>query len=482
VSLLRRVTYGGCAAALALACGGPGSSHESADTSTDDAGAGDESSAPELPDADPTPPPSVSTVSPSVVFLARPARITVGGSFTTWASGTSVSFGDGVTIADTMLASASSLVADVTVAPMASPGPRDVTVLDPDGGTVGTDRGGLTLAPPIALAFDGTLAQGSIVVAHVRLVDNSIALDTTSTTDPFGNVTYVDLAPSLSPGISATVLAATATSSDVQLFVDETTTGAADFDLVSGPAGDAADTHFPWPGGLTLAARTPTVLTAASPVTGSVDAKLATTLFEYTPPSSAPLILDFAASSNATAATPAVLLLPASGAWSDELTGGPQATWLSTSADPMYPVYFDPSGSTGAFTVSVTETVPAASTQASPGDATMAGAVDATALPFVLTGGQLASSATQDWVRVTTGPGDSGKKLHVQSAGDPQTFLDVTIYDADGATSIGGNENGGPVHAFAGPLAASSTYYVVFSAGSGFVPAHGAYTGIVRLE
>ena len=131
--------------------------------------------------------------------------------------------------------------------------------------------------------------------------------------------------------------------------------------------------------------------------------------------------------------------------------------------------------------MSLTATVPAASAQASAGDATMAGAVDATALPFVLTGGLLTSSASQDWVRVTTGPEDSDTQLEVQSAGDPRTFLDVTIYEADGVTSIGGNETGGPVHAVAGPLAASSTYYVVFSAGAGFNPAHGAYAGIIRL-
>jgi hypothetical protein len=112
----------------------------------------------------------------------------------------------------------------------------------------------------------------------------------------------------------------------------------------------------------------------------------------------------------------------------------------------------------------------------------MAGAVVAAAVPFVLTGGHLASAGSQDWVRVATGPGDSGKHMTVQSAGDPKTFLDVTIYQADGTTSIGGNETGGPVHANAGPLAASSTYYVVFTAGAGFDPAHGDYAGIIRVQ
>jgi hypothetical protein len=484
VAPARRVACGWCAAILAVAChGSGGGSPAPADASAGDAGTELEASAPfVLPDADPAPPPSLGTVSPSTVFLARSTQITIEGAFTSWTSGASVDLGAGVTVGSATLASSQSLVVDVTVSPTASPGPRDVTVLEPEGGAGTTDPGGLTLAPPVVLAFDGTLAQGSIVVAHVRVVDDAIALDTTSAMDPLGDVTYVDLAPDLSPGISGTVLAATATTADVQLFIDEMTTGAADFDLVSGPPGDAGDAHFPSPGGVSVAARSPASLVAGTPATGSVGAKYATSLFEYTPSSASPLIVDFSASSTATGATPAVLLLPASGAWSDELTGGPLATWLTTSTDPIYAVYFDQSGSTGAFSVSLTATVPAASAPASPDDVTMAGAVEATALPFVLTGGQLTSSASQDWVRVMTGPDDSDTQLEVQSAGDPQTFLDVTIYDADGITSIGGNENGGPVHAVAGPLAASSTYYVVFSAGAGFTPAHGAYAGIIRLE
>jgi hypothetical protein len=484
VTPARRVAYGWPAAFLAVAChGSGGGSPLPADASTEDAGTELESSAPFVPsDADPTPPPSVGTVNPSTAFLARSAQITVDGAFTRWTSDANVDLGAGVTVGSVMLAGAQSLVVDLTVSPTASPGPRDVTVLEPDGGTETTDPGGLTLAPPITLTFDGTLAQGSIVVAHVLAVDHSIALDTTSTTDPEGNVTYVDLAPELSPGISGTVLSATAGTADVQLFIDETTTGAADFDLVSGPPGDAGDAHFPFPGGILLATRSPVALVAGTPTTGSVGSKYATSLFEYMPPSESPLIVDFSASSSATGATPAVLLLPASGAWSDQLIGGPLVTWLTTSTDPIYAVYFDQSGSTGAFSVGLTATAPEASAPASPGDATMAGAVDATALPFVLLGGLLTSSASQDWVRVTTGPGDSDTQLEVQSAGDPQTFLDVTIFDADGVTSIGGNETGGPVHAVAGPLAASSTYYVVFSAGAAFTPAHGAYAGIIRLE
>ena len=96
-------------------------------------------------------------------------------------------------------------------------------------------------------------------------------------------------------------------------------------------------------------------------------------------------------------------------------------------------------------------TAVAASAVATAGDATMAGAVVATALPFVLTGGQLHDDELAGLGQRLHRSGDAAKHLLVQSAGDPKTFLDVTIYQSDGQTSIGGNETGGPVHASTGP-------------------------------
>jgi len=459
-----------CGSSRASSSGGP--AHGS-----DDAGA----DAPILlPDANPTPPASVGQVTPSHAFLARHREIVVDGYSTSWTAATTVDLGAGIDITNLSVPEPNFLAVDFGVAATATPGPRDVSILEADGGVL-VDRGALTLDPPIALTFDGTLAQGSIVVAHMAVLDTSIPLDTTFTTDPFGVPTFTHLTPVLPAGLSATVLAASAFTADVQLFIDATAPGTDSFDLVSGPPGDSTDVDFPLPAGVNVAARAGVQLAAGATVSGSVDTTYATGLFVYTPASAALSIVDFSATTAASGGDPAVLLLPASGRWSDELTSGTIATWLTSSTDPIYAVYFDEAGMTGAYSVGLTATAPAASAAATAGDATMAGAVLAPALPFVLTGGQLTSASSQDWIELSTGPGDSGKQLQVQSAGDPQTFLDVTIYDDQG-NSIGGNENGGPVHALAGPLAASRTYYVAFSAGAGFDPAHGGYQGILRLQ
>jgi hypothetical protein len=432
-------------------------------------------------DADPTPPGVLAGVTPDHAYLARQREILVRGYSTRWTDATKVDLGPGVTVTNLSAALPDLMSVDFGVDPAAEVGPRDVTVVDADAGTL-VDHGALNVLPPVTLTFDGTLAQGSIAIAHVRLVDLSILLDLTEVTDRFGRSKLADLAPLLPEGLSGAVLSATSFETDVELFIDEPVTGPLSFDLLSGPPGSATDVHYPAPGAIDVAARSPIALQAGTLVTGAVASKYATDLYEYAPPTAAPTILDFAATSLSGGGDAAMLLLPASGRWSDQLTGGAVATWASTSTDPIFAVFFDDSGNTGSYAAGVTATTPAATAATTPADATMAGAVVAPALPFVLTGGLLASSSSADWVRVATGPSDGGKKLHVQSAGDPHTFLDVTVYDADGTTSIGGNETGGPVDALAGPVAASRTYFVVFTPGGLFDPAHGSYVGILRLE
>lgn len=472
------------ALAIASGChGGSSSGGGDAGASGDDAGAPPTGppAEPVFPDADPSPPRQIGRVTPSTAFLARHHEIRIDGYAVAWTNATRVDLGPDVTISNLSAPVPDLLVVDFGVAATAAQGPRDVLVVDGDGGAL-VAVGALSIAPPASLAVTGgALAQGSIALAHLHVDDPSVPLDTTATKDPFGNVTYTNLALSAS-GISGSITKAAALDADIELFVDVTTTGAHDFDLLSGAAGSAQVEHFPIPGALDVTARAPARLAAGAPLTGPVAAPYATTLARYTPTSATPTIVDFQATSTAGGADPAVLLLPASGAWRDELIGGATATWLATLGDPIYAVYFDDAGTTGQYSLAVAETPAAATAAATPADATQAGAVAAAALPFVLTGGLLTSSASQDWVRVTTGPGDAGKRLLVQSAGDPRTFLDVTLYDADGVTSIGGNETGGPVHASSKPLAASATYYVVFSAGGGFDPAHGGYAGIVRIQ
>jgi hypothetical protein len=431
----------------------------------------------------------VSDIQPSTAFLARKSHVTISGYATSWTDATTIDFGAGITVANVHAASPTALVADLTIDKTAALGPRDVTVNDT---TKETYSQAFTVALPAALTFEGSLAQGSIAIANIVLQDQSTPFDTTGETDPLsGQTTYTNLALTVPSGVTASIETATTNAVQVLLTVDvDSTAGPADFELLSGPASDPTDADFPVPGGLTVAARTATALGAAA-ANGTVKTAYDSALYSYTPGASL-AIVDFTAASTVTGANASFALLPSSGHFAD-IIGFFQAangsgtaattTVLPSSADPYYAIYWDNTGTTGAYTLGAASTTPAATHATTAADATKAGAVVATALPFVLTGGNLTAATSADWVKVTTGAGDAGKLIHAQTTGDPLTDVAVTIYDSDGTTVIGSEETGGWDDTTSSAVAASTTYYVVFSAGQlGFDPTDGTYSGIIRLE
>jgi hypothetical protein len=271
-------------------------------------------------------------VTPSTAYLSRHREIRIDGYAVDWTPATRVDLGPDVVLSNLSAPLPSVLVADFGVAATAALGPRDVLVVDGDAGALVASKA-LSIVPPATLTLrGGAVAQGSIALMHLHVDDPSVPLDTTVTKDPFGNVTYTNLAPSLAAGLSAVVTKATELDADLELFVDVSATGTSDFDLGSGGADAGAVERFPIPGALDVAARTPLALTAGAPITGTVASPYATTLAIYAPTSSTPTIVDFQATSTGAGADPAVLLLPTSGAWSGQLLGGATATWPGRSA------------------------------------------------------------------------------------------------------------------------------------------------------
>lgn len=435
---------------------------------------------------------SISGIEPSTVFLARQSHVTISGYATSWTDKTTIDFGTGITVSNVHAASPTALVADLVIDKAATVGARDVVINDT---TKETYSKGVTVSPPATLSLQGTLAQGSILFANLALQDQSTPFDTTSTQDPLtGAITYTNLAFTAPAGVTASVNTATSTSVQLFLTVDvDAATAAADLDVLSGPAGDPTDAEFPVPGGFTVTAQTATALGAA-PVSGSVKAPYDSAFYSYTPGASLSIV-DITASSSVTNANAGFALLPKSGHFADYLgfyqaaAGGGTSvttTLLPSTTDIYYAVYWDNSGTTGAYTLGAAATAPGATSAATAGDATQQGALVATALPFVLTGGNFTTATSADWVKVKTGAGDAGKVIHVQTFGDPLTDLAINIVQADGVTSIGGDvgaEPGGPDDVTSSAVTASTTYYVIFEAGTfAFDPADGTYEGLIRVQ
>jgi hypothetical protein len=432
--------------------------------------------------------PSVSGVTPAQAFLARTLDLTISGYGTTWSSATTVDFGGtDIVVNKITVASPTALVVNITTSNTAATGPRDVTVKD--GANTETYKGAFRVLSPLALTFQGNLGQGGNVVANVKVLDVGNPLDTTS--DPLSGA-FTNIAVTVPTGVTAQVLSVTDFTAQVELTIDvDAPASAGTFDLVSGPAGATTNVDFPAPKAITVAAVTPTALTVGTGVTGTTAAAYDTNVYSFTPASAAQTILDFGISTTSATATPSLLLL-SDAKWADFVTGaGAQSgtpgtfSYVSTQTTPFYAITWDNSGATGPFSLAGVVSTPSAATAAAgANDATEGTAIVATALPFVLTAGDVSNSGGNgDWVKVKLPAGKTS--LRVQTSGDVNTDAVVAV-TTDGTTAAGTTadqtETGTIVDATFTGLTAGSTYYVTFTQGTGGGGSDTTYTGIIRAE
>lgn len=429
---------------------------------------------------------SVSGVTPPHAFLARSEEVTLSGYGTSWSASTTVDFGAGIKVDKLTVASPTALVAAITIDKAAATGTRDVTVKD--GTNSETYKGAFDVESPLAITYQGTLAQGSTVVAVIDNLDTSTPLDTTS--DPLTGA-FTNLALTVPAGVTqGQILSATPFAMQVQLFIDvPTAAGMVDLDLTSGPASDPTDVDFPAPKSMAIAARTPNMLTANMPATaGSTAAKYDTSLYEYVPAASALTIVDFTVGTTSSTATPAFVILDSTGKWANQLAYGqsPSASSasfssLSAATSPMYGITFDGSGSTGPFSVGVATVAPALSKPTVAGDGTKATAIAAGAnMPFVLTGADLAVNGTSgDWVQVTVA---ANKTLHVQTVGDYLTDVAVSVWQSNGTTQVGATYDGGGQADTTFAITTAGTYYVSFTPGQYYAAPDTKYQAILRTN
>jgi hypothetical protein len=425
---------------------------------------------------------SISAVIPDHAFVERTIDVTLSGYATSWTDTTTIDFGPGITVSKVHAASPTSLVAEIAIDKTAAVGPRDVIVNASTGKE--TYASAFTVDLPMTFTFAGTAAQGSLAFIDLQVNDLTTPLDTTSESGLEGT-TYTNLVLNLPDGVTMQEITSAADySMQALVSIDvDAKPGTYDVDLISGPAGASTDVDFPVPKGLTIASRTATPLTSGTSVNGNVKTAYASTLYSFAPSSSSATVVSLNASSSG-AGDPIFALLPKSGHFSDLISYGSSYTTVTTSTDAFYAVYWDDSGDTGPYSMLATGAAPAAQAAASAGDGTEAGAVPATMFPFLLTGGNLTTSTSADWVMVTTGAGDGGKTLTAQTLGDPNTDVEVLIYDSNGSLdpALDDEDDGGNVSAQT-TVTASSVYYVVFQSGYlDWSSADTTYEGLLTVQ
>ncbi len=427
---------------------------------------------------------SVSAITPVKVFTGRKAELTVSGNGTSWSASTTVDFGSGITVDKLTVASPTSLVANVMVAGDAALGARDVTVHDS-----GTEsfKGAFHVDAPLDFSLTGgTMAQGSVVFGHLKDLDVSAPFDTTTTGDGFLTpIAYPNLALDVGTGFTTSLSGIALYGLDFTMLIDVgAPTSSTTAVVTSGPPmGDVTVSNLP--AAFQVAPRTGTALVSGTPATVTTTQPYASELFALPAAAAGSLYLASVSSTDANA-SPALYVLPASGKWADSLgaTRSNTLAWLPSANDTFSGIFFDSSGSMGSYTVSFAA-VPVTTTQAELVTAvSTATAQVAEALPFVMTGGVLASDTYQHVVKFTLATGDVGKKIHAGTfAGDPQTDTVVEILGPGTASFAGPSDDVG-YHddLVSAATTAAGDYYVVVTASSYYDPSQQAYQLYILLE
>jgi hypothetical protein len=428
--------------------------------------------------------PSVSAVFPTEAFLGHTLDVSIAGNGTSWTDATTVSFSDEkITVNKVTAASGTGLVVNVTIAANATVGAGDVTVKDTS--ATETFKGAFKVVSPLRVTPTGSLAQGSIISVHARDLDFATPFDTTATGDGFLTpLVFTNITVNAPAGTHANLDNVSEYAVDYRLFVDVTATpGDADVVVKSGPAGDLD--VFPSPAAFTIAARAPQAATAAAFAVGQIQNLGDTALFSYAAPDATVRLVDLQLTTTDADASPIAYFLPKSGKFTDLVTAGGIFTEIFTSTDPVYAVVLDQGGYAG-YTVKgqITETNVTPHAEKEPNDDQAAADTNgAVTLPYVIQGASL-SASDEDWIAVTIGAADVGKKLWVQTTGwDGLTDTVVDILDSTGKSLA--KESSDTVYLdslTSAALTKAGTYYVKVFASSEFDATHNKYDLVIRLK
>jgi hypothetical protein len=435
---------------------------------------------------------SVSGIEPLGVFTGRDYEIQISGNNTAWTSSTTVNFGAGITVNKVTAASATALVAQVTVAPDATTGARDVTIADTNmdafKGAFHVDSlGGAALS-------GGTLSQGSVVFGKLKNNDTTHPFDTTVVGDGlFVPYSYPNVSLDGGSGFTMTASKVGSYSIDFTALIDVTApTSPVTVTITSGdpmgPASDLVSTVLP--NAFSAAPRTAMPITSGMPLAVTTTMPFESALVGVTAPTALSLD-DITVTSTDMKATPAIYMIPASGKWADLAGSAPNAN-----GDPLIfivepnasfsGVVFDNSGEMTTYSVAHNAAVVAATNNETPTADTIPTAQQVDALPYVMKMGTVSNTNYQHVLHLTLAAGDVGKKIHAGTlvSTDPLTDTVVEIRNgADAGTSLAMSDDSAYLDDIVSPATTSAgDYWVVITASAYFDPMHQPYNAFIRLE
>lgn len=390
-------------------------------------------------------PPSISLVVPNKLIVGATAEVAISGFNTKWNGMPVVAFGDGVTVSNIRVASATAIVVDVAVDATATVGTRDIKVTQ--AGATAAYTGVFAIQPVYSVTLPTKATAGAVFAVRVHHNDPRFV---------FSAQPMVSISPAPMDSITPFVTRPTPSDVVVQFYADVgTAVGKRSVTVTSD------DLVVSIPDAFDLGAAVEVALTEGTAATGMLTDPNSGVLFKFTP--AAADLKVFAL--NVTGGKPSVMVIGASGKYSDLLKAGASVLESCPTAG-CYVSAFDSSGKAGlSYAMSVAP--PPGGPETEPNDSL--GAPQTVALATLgntpqayITGGQLSAVADQDWFKVTVGASEVGKSFHVvTSPGDPYTDPVVDVQTAAGVSMGGPSDDSGLHEDFKStPITAAGDYFI----------------------
>ncbi|MDP1830139.1 MAG: hypothetical protein Q8L48_43145 [Archangium sp.] len=379
-------------------------------------------------------PVSISAVAPRSLAVGLTADVTISGYATKWTDQSVVTFGAGITVRNVKAASSSAILATITVAPNAVPGPREVSVRE---GTVTSTFSGFEVLPYASLALSGTGIQGGLLRARILVNDPMFVFPANAVFSAGAGVSLVRVEKEQ------------ARSAEVLLGVDlDAAPGARTVSL-----GGAPGVNLSFPDALSVTANTP------------VDLPALPAMLTFSAPSESVVYnLTNVATGTVLEASEGALLgvLAPDAGWDTSSQVGNSLLLLNATGTVTV---FDGAGDAGVTTVTGVPIPESPDTE--PNDTELT-AQSFAAIPALLTGSLLTGTVDdQDWFKVTVPASAVGKRVRMISTSAGVSY-DFYVDVIQGGVSLGGDWNlysytGATRTALSDPIPAAGDLFIALS-------------------
>lgn len=399
---------------------------------------------------------AITAVFPRNVAVGLKAQLAISGVATAWNDNAAVSFGGGdITVVRVRAASTNALVIDIEVAPNATVGTRDISVMQ-GGGTLLTYRNVFQVTPLIIKTISGKPVRGSLMAVTIEHLDPAFEFDTSWTGSAFSGISAT-----LSP--SATILVRDVKPHSVQLLVSLDTDaplGQRELRLINSWRRPSEKT-FTFPNVFDVGdlVETPLPLAAA----GTLEKGFDSVLYKFTPMTNGIEQLASVTTTNGKG-SPMLVLVPSTGRFTTtSMTFINSYTFTPyTSTAPLRFLVLDPSATAGVdYGISVV--TPMRTPETEPNETMMPQVVTP---PVLVTPATLSSGTDVDEYKVTVTPAEVGRSLRMRTrSGDYSTDIRLELSLADGTAVMAPVDLNYHEDARSPPLTVAGDYVVKLSWG-----------------